>query len=131
MIRRPPRSTLFPYTTLFRSNGSRMTAILLVCGLTSFELLTHAKAPSRLQGERIARGWIAAYPNQIEADAVTADVLALVKEARALPPRGSGKPLLLAATYSNCAMLIAPGGNAKVVNADANPTRRPGGASSS
>src|SRR5258707_3268445 len=22
MIRRPPRSTLFPYTTLFRSNGS-------------------------------------------------------------------------------------------------------------
>src|SRR5207244_10581075 len=23
MIRRPPRSTLFPYTTLFRSNGSR------------------------------------------------------------------------------------------------------------
>src|SRR2546430_11412510 len=71
MIRRPPRSTLFPYTTLFRSNGSRMTAILLVCGLTSFELLTHAKAPSRLEGERIARGWIAAYPNQIEADAVT------------------------------------------------------------
>src|SRR2546422_7545525 len=27
MIRRPPRSTLFPYTTLFRSNGcSRRTA---------------------------------------------------------------------------------------------------------
>src|SRR3712207_7956064 len=24
MIRRPPRSTLFPYTTLFRSPGSRM-----------------------------------------------------------------------------------------------------------
>src|SRR2546429_3695527 len=24
MIRRPPRSTLFPYTTLFRSNGARM-----------------------------------------------------------------------------------------------------------
>src|SRR3712207_8383357 len=24
MIRRPPRSTLFPYTTLFRSNGSKM-----------------------------------------------------------------------------------------------------------
>src|SRR2546427_4278906 len=23
MIRRPPRSTLFPYTTLFRSNGNR------------------------------------------------------------------------------------------------------------
>src|SRR6266511_6466510 len=26
MIRRPPRSTLFPYTTLFRSRGARRTA---------------------------------------------------------------------------------------------------------
>src|ERR1022692_2612979 len=26
MIRRPPRSTLFPYTTLFRSDGMGMTA---------------------------------------------------------------------------------------------------------
>src|SRR3712207_8716314 len=26
MIRRPPRSTLFPYTTLFRSRGSRADA---------------------------------------------------------------------------------------------------------
>src|SRR5205823_5221474 len=34
------------------TNGSRATAVLLVCALASFELLTHAKAPSRLQGER-------------------------------------------------------------------------------
>src|SRR2546426_182151 len=27
MIRRPPRSTLFPYTTLFRSNGVECLAI--------------------------------------------------------------------------------------------------------
>src|SRR3712207_7394027 len=27
MIRRPPRSTLFPYTTLFRSNGSELGAL--------------------------------------------------------------------------------------------------------
>src|SRR6266853_4118949 len=26
MIRRPPRSTLFPYTTLFRSHGARVPA---------------------------------------------------------------------------------------------------------
>src|SRR2546430_8587988 len=26
MIRRPPRSTLFPYTTLFRSRGSNLSA---------------------------------------------------------------------------------------------------------
>src|SRR5256885_11216044 len=27
MIRRPPRSTLFPYTTLFRSRGERLAAV--------------------------------------------------------------------------------------------------------
>src|SRR2546430_10403480 len=27
MIRRPPRSTLFPYTTLFRSNGISIVAV--------------------------------------------------------------------------------------------------------
>src|SRR5260370_10698368 len=32
MIRRPPRSTLFPYTTLFRSEKSGLT-ILILCGL--------------------------------------------------------------------------------------------------
>src|SRR2546422_8609209 len=30
MIRRPPRSTLFPYTTLFRSNGPKRTARRMV-----------------------------------------------------------------------------------------------------
>src|SRR3712207_6917368 len=28
MIRRPPRSTLFPYTTLFRSEGERVQSVL-------------------------------------------------------------------------------------------------------
>src|SRR5689334_23744385 len=32
MIRRPPRSTLFPYTTLFRSANSRTLAEYLGCG---------------------------------------------------------------------------------------------------
>src|SRR5687768_18330013 len=30
MIRRPPRSTLFPYTTLFRSEGPKTVAALIV-----------------------------------------------------------------------------------------------------
>src|SRR5690348_17875824 len=35
MIRRPPRSTLFPYTTLFRSAFlARQTDLLLACGKT-------------------------------------------------------------------------------------------------
>src|SRR5258708_9230275 len=31
MIRRPPRSTLFPYTTLFRSDQADLAAHLAVC----------------------------------------------------------------------------------------------------
>src|SRR2546426_7177012 len=34
MIRRPPRSTLFPYTTLFRSLGSDLLALIL--GMRTF-----------------------------------------------------------------------------------------------
>src|SRR2546430_9155968 len=32
MIRRPPRSTLFPYTTLFRSAGRRLVRIAQIVG---------------------------------------------------------------------------------------------------
>src|SRR5258708_22218982 len=35
MIRRPPRSTLFPYTTLFRSMSYRMLLIACVAGVTT------------------------------------------------------------------------------------------------
>src|SRR5260370_17085050 len=46
MIRRPPRSTLFPYTTLFRSNsGSRGTAHTMAC-----------RVPARVFGGRSALG---------------------------------------------------------------------------
>src|SRR5260221_5695057 len=34
MIRRPPRSTLFPYTTLFRSRRSQL--IEIICGSFTF-----------------------------------------------------------------------------------------------
>src|SRR3712207_7253896 len=36
MIRRPPRSTLFPYTTLFRSEDLLVSAALLAGGDTDF-----------------------------------------------------------------------------------------------
>src|SRR3712207_8809905 len=32
MIRRPPRSTLFPYTTLFRSLGLLVVALVIILG---------------------------------------------------------------------------------------------------
>src|SRR5690554_7994657 len=31
MIRRPPRSTLFPYTTLFRSDGQSPETLFITC----------------------------------------------------------------------------------------------------
>ena len=43
MIRRPPRSTLFPYTTLFRSIESRMEIILLRHGEPEFDLSATSK----------------------------------------------------------------------------------------
>src|SRR6266849_7753360 len=46
MIRRPPRSTLFPYTTLFRSAQETLTAL----GLTDLPLVAIAKGPDRDAG---------------------------------------------------------------------------------
>src|SRR2546430_6030655 len=43
MIRRPPRSTLFPYTTLFRSQDSNGQTCLAVTSLTSYQQLKGAK----------------------------------------------------------------------------------------
>src|SRR5258708_14623614 len=48
MIRRPPRSTLFPYTTLFRSRGGTITAASKTVSVTdSFGQLFHFLASRR------------------------------------------------------------------------------------
>src|SRR2546430_13482576 len=47
MIRRPPRSTLFPYTTLFRSRAK-----LQSLGFTPVEPSMFATMPMRLLGDR-------------------------------------------------------------------------------
>src|SRR2546430_11288473 len=47
MIRRPPRSTLFPYTTLFRSNGCRFK----IRGHVAFSRHGHLqRSPQKLPG---------------------------------------------------------------------------------
>src|SRR3712207_8700867 len=48
MIRPPPRSTLFPYTTLFRSDGARRQLVLVVLHLRG-DVLEHAGLDLRLQ----------------------------------------------------------------------------------
>src|SRR3712207_7588008 len=55
MIRRPPRSTLFPYTTLFRSAG--VTVALLV-GFPALRVRGLALAVTTLAFAVAARGWI-------------------------------------------------------------------------
>src|SRR5256885_12600647 len=46
MIRRPPRSTLFPYTTLFRSRPQAFTVTVAPCGLccTAFSIRLDRKS---------------------------------------------------------------------------------------
>src|SRR2546426_8219033 len=46
MIRRPPRSTLFPYTTLFRSRGARKLP-LHECGMWNAECGISVEASPR------------------------------------------------------------------------------------
>src|SRR5256885_4113309 len=43
MIRRPPRSTLFPYTTLFRSNGEQFAAL---SNLNAVQIRGHRNRPA-------------------------------------------------------------------------------------
>src|SRR2546425_12755676 len=62
MIRRPPRSTLFPYTTLFRS---AQTPLFLYCGPGATIVLsapgtTVAVSNTAMSGPSAAGGWGAA-----------------------------------------------------------------------
>src|SRR3712207_7041031 len=59
MIRRPPRSTLFPYTTLFRSDGERVARRRLErfetgAGLAQLSRQGHARRPRAGRGIRAA-----------------------------------------------------------------------------
>src|SRR5256886_12930176 len=51
MIRRPPRSTLFPYTTLFRSRGTLSSA--LPFGEVAFDLARVLLEVLRVNGEPV------------------------------------------------------------------------------
>src|SRR5262245_64572492 len=55
MIRRPPRSTLFPYTTLFRSSVAAVTAAsaALNRGLEEGDQYAPCAANEKISGERL------------------------------------------------------------------------------
>src|SRR3712207_7643302 len=53
MIRRPPRSTLFPYTTLFRSNVSTVAAAAEQMGSSIREIAQNASAAAQVAQEAV------------------------------------------------------------------------------
>src|SRR5256885_11188758 len=56
MIRRPPRSTLFPYTTLFRSSRPTASALATINESGPFRFLTAAiRRPRGGHGQRASR----------------------------------------------------------------------------
>src|SRR5256885_7868169 len=57
MIRRPPRSTLFPYTTLFRSNGATIAGAAIVLGTAESvrRVLPRAAVPPLIQDRKSTR----------------------------------------------------------------------------
>src|SRR5690606_41928941 len=70
MIRRPPRSTLFPYTTLFRSNeggiealenkrkpGNPLTKFSHRKQLSELEQLQYENMKLRIENERLKKGY--------------------------------------------------------------------------
>src|SRR2546425_12230117 len=60
MIRRPPRSTLFPYTTLFRSTAVYRTAE----AMTVFAVMTAGLFPLIHIGRQWDFYWLLPYPNE-------------------------------------------------------------------
>src|SRR2546426_7832414 len=56
MIRRPPRSTLFPYTTLFRSGVGKVPGLQLVRPCPPLALLAEPRSAWGGAAQRSARG---------------------------------------------------------------------------
>src|SRR5947209_11545398 len=55
MIRRPPRSTLFPYTTLFRSSGKTAVALLAMLAALENGYQAALMVPTEILAEQHAR----------------------------------------------------------------------------
>src|SRR2546429_5336069 len=64
MIRRPPRSTLFPYTTLFRSSGIVMRLRMFLL-LITFLKASHSFRNRLLEGDKDRKSGSAGMPRPI------------------------------------------------------------------
>jgi len=72
MIRRPPRSTLFPYTTLFRSGRAKAAGLRVVLGHGfGLTLSTIAEATVAAVSDAVIDGCEAVGPLKMAGDVVT------------------------------------------------------------
>src|SRR2546425_3581274 len=62
MIRRPPRSTLFPYTTLFRSSSGSSPNASLAASVEEWVQPDPCAAPSGCRSPGRRRAWIGLHP---------------------------------------------------------------------
>src|SRR2546422_3555503 len=93
MIRRPPRSTLFPYTTLFRSRRAAVVSLVLSQGAAPGRPLVRQGAPRapRAQRGRGARpGGVRGGRDHLARGRARAAGRERLAELRALPRRGGG-----------------------------------------
>src|SRR2546430_17223514 len=81
MIRRPPRSTLFPYTTLFRSLGVEAVYNLPVAVGSGWVEAAHGRLPVPAPATAILLegGEVAGDPGPVEGEATTPTGAALVR----------------------------------------------------
>src|SRR2546422_11760863 len=93
MIRRPPRSTLFPYTTLFRSRGVTVEASVLTAAV-SYVQAVRAQA---VVGARQAGSALAAEPVGLAETQRAAGGGPAVVRTRAPAPLARGQGRLVAA----------------------------------
>src|SRR2546427_13096292 len=93
MIRRPPRSTLFPYTTLFRSLVDRRWARVGSTNLNVSSLLTNYELDVVAECEGLAEELAA----QFRHDLASSREIVLEPRRLRLPPRLVGTPATTAA----------------------------------
>src|SRR5258708_31654301 len=55
MIRRPPRSTLFPYTTLFRSQDNKTSQATMIGAACGIYVIEHLRSGYRYVGSSVDR----------------------------------------------------------------------------
>lgn len=85
---------------------ARPLALALACLPPLLGIAAMKNYPASAGAEARARHWIALYGKAIELDQGAASYLTLLPEARALAPRGFGRPYLVVTSASECETLI-------------------------